>query len=138
MSLESFVPVPVPVAVGGHRIEILPLRVRQIAAFSKAIAPAMPMILADDLPGAVVGHADAVRDACCVATGLDPDEIDGLFADDFMELVATVYTVNLDFFHQRVLPVLRATQERIVAARALHGERSSPGSDATDTGSTTV
>lgn len=138
--LETFAPVPRRETVAGRDFDILPLRMRQIPAFAKAVTQLMPYVLAGDLLEVVTEHAETASEAVAIGTGAERDFIDELFPDDFLRLAMAVFEVNMDFFARRVLPESAATMARIRATLkgAPTGEPSSPGSSDTDTASVTA
>jgi hypothetical protein len=114
MSLDAFLPQARSVSVGGRTLSILPLRVKQIPAFAKAIAPAMSRIASGDIIGAVAEHGEQIIDAVSIATGAERDFVEALEADAFLELASVVMEVNADFFARRVLPALEKMSETMV------------------------
>jgi hypothetical protein len=135
MSLETYIVEAHPVEVGGKTLAIVPLRVRQVPAFVRAIAPATALLSAGRIADAVALHGDGMIVAMAVATGEAEDMIGDLLPDEFLRLVAAVMEVNGDFFVQRVAPQIAALQEKAEAAmkKATSGATSSPSSSATAT-----
>ena len=144
MSLETFTPKDLAVEAGGKRLSIVPLRVRDLAGFARAIDPAMPLILAERYQAAVAHHGPAMIAAVAIGAHQDEDWVADLPPDEFLRLAAAVLEVNLDFFARRVLPVasqigaqIAGLTAEIRAQAGTSGDGSSPGSRDGDTGSTT-
>jgi len=131
--LDIFDPEPVNVTVGGATFPILPLKVRQLAAFTRAINPVLPLILAQDFRAATMTHCDDMQAAMVIATGRGAEEIGELYPDGFLRLVRAVMEVNLDFFARRVLPAWTganaALAEQMTAAAGATSSRGSSGAD---------
>ena len=115
MSLDIYTPQPRPVTAGGKTINVLPLKVRQIPGFTRAIVPVLAPLGAGDLATAIaVGGEDLVR-AVAIATDQPEDWLGELLPDEFLALVTAVVDVNADFFARRVLPALNAATETTLA-----------------------
>lgn len=131
--LEAFV--PLVRQVGG--VEVRPLTLRQLPAFSRAVGPVLPLLLAGQIVAAITEDLDAVLAAVSAATGIPVSELPEDPAA-FVELASAVLEVNVDFFTRRLLPADRAAGAAIRAAMPISpaGVSSSPGSASGDTGST--
>lgn len=106
--LEALFPEPRQVVLTSSRaVEILPLPIAKVPAFSKAITAATAVLMAGQIQLAIEEHYPGMRSAVSIATGLAEAEIDALLPDDFVALLAAVMEVNLDFFTRRVAPKLR-------------------------------
>jgi hypothetical protein len=128
--LQVFTPVPRTVRVGGRVVEVLPLRLRHYAAFTRAIEPALPVLMSGDLYRACLEHNDALLRAVSIATGVPEPELAELWTDEFLRLLRAVVVVNGDFFLHRVLPEVQGAVEEIAQLIGTAGAPSSPGSDA--------
>lgn len=126
--LEALAPIPKRVTIAGRGIELLPLRIRQLPAFSRAVSKVGPLLAEGRLMEALAADGEGVIEAIAIAADVDREWLDGLYPDDFLDLAAAVVEVNLDFFGQRLRPALEAAQERLAKAMISAGERSSPGS----------
>lgn len=135
-SLEAFAPEPCEVVVAERRIALLPLRIRQLPAFSRAVSKVAPLLAEGRLIEALAADGDGVIEAVAIAADVEREWLDELYPDAFLDLVAAVVEVNLDFFGRRLRPALEAAQERLTAATTFAGESSSHGSAAEGTGST--
>lgn len=133
--LDAFVPQVRQVGA----VEVRPLRLRQLPAFSRAVAPVLPFLLAGQIVAAITEDLDALLLAVSVATDIPladlPDD-----PAEFVALASAVVEVNVDFFTRRLLPADRAAGAAIRAmmgATSPDGASSLPGSASGDTGSTT-
>lgn len=134
MALDTYVIQARVVDVGGKPVAITPLRVRQIPAFTRAIAAAAPLLAVGRMIDVVALHGDDIIKAMSVATGESEAMLGDLLPDEFMMLMSTVIEVNDDFFAQRVAPLILAAKEKANAARtATNGATSSPPSSDTAT-----
>jgi hypothetical protein len=101
--------------VAGKTIELVPMKMKQLAAFSKAIQPIKAQIagLAGDLTFANIADLLAAGDdlfkAVEIASGVDRKTLEDMDAAQFIELAGATLTVNADFFVQRVAPALKET-----------------------------
>ena len=137
-SLELFVPVPRKITVAGTEFTILPLAMKQIPPFAKAIGPVIDLIANQQYLQAAMDHADAVEEAVAIATGVSKSVLDEMLANEFLVLAGAVFEVNLDFFAHQVLPAWTTTMTRLTAAMAPAGAQSSPGSPEEGTASPPV
>lgn len=128
--LEVFTPDPRIVTVRGlPPVAVLPIRVRYLAAFTKAILPILPYAQAGDFTSLVLHETDRAVQAISIGTGLERSVIDDLFPDDLVGLATAVFEVNLDFFARCILPQAQETARRI---NAVLGQTSSSASGAPD------
>lgn len=114
--LERFIPTPREITIAGRTLEFLPLKMGRVPAFTRAILPAMPTILAGNLTGAIAAYPDAFIDAVIVGAGVERDWVEALWPDDFIRLASAVMETNADFFARRVLPQLGAASRTLTAA----------------------
>lgn len=131
MSLDTYVLTPREIEIAGKKLELTPLRVRQIPAFAKAILPVSGFMARGDLVAAMAVAGDDLVAAVTVATGEPHEWVANLLPDEFVALATAVMEVNTDFFVQRVAPKLVAAAESMKKI-APAGAMSSPGSSATD------
>lgn len=127
LSLEQLVPVPVVVQAGGRAVEITPIRVRELAAFTRAVQPiAAAAAGGADIASLLADHADAVIDATAIGARLERGFVLDLGLDELVELAGAVLTVNVDFFVHRLLPKVTAASEKLATQWA--GSTSTPAS----------
>lgn len=125
--LEQLNPQPVTVRAGGREIAITPIRVRELAAFAKAVQPiAADAAAGADIASLLVDHADAVIEAAAIGARLEREFVLDLGLEELVDLAGAVLTVNVDFFVHRLLPKLAAASETLASQWA--GSGSMPGS----------
>lgn len=124
--LAVFTPEPRIVTVRGlDPITILPVKVRNLSAFSKAVFAILPYVEVQDWIGAATHATEATIAAVAIGSGVDAERIGDLYPDDLLALAATVFEVNLDFFARQILPAEISATARIQAALP-HGAAASP------------
>lgn len=135
--LNVLVPPSVTLTVGGESVAITPLRIGELPAFTRAIAPAVAEFRRDGIDWlALFGlHGEAMLTALAVATRKPREWIEGLAADEAILLAAKVIEVNSDFFARRVLPKVEAAMAQLPVTAA--GSTSPSGSSPTATASPT-
>ena len=139
--LSDIFPEPETVRIDGELIEITPLRVKQIGAFSRAIRPLAGDIgrllekseqldsraTTDFILRMVGSHTDEVIEAVAIATGKPADWVGDLMPDDLCFLVLKIIEVNADFFASRLAPglemVLNKTAQSIGSIVSNHSDR---------------
>ena len=118
--LNVVVPEPIVVVVGGENIEVKQIKVGQMTKIMRIAFPFYDKLKAIkddakknpqkdigiDLFALVVEHGDAVIDLMAVLTNKDRKWVEDLDLDVLVALFTAVVEVNLDFFIQRVLPLL--------------------------------
>ena len=114
-------PVADTLVIGGETLDLTPIRVGEIPAFSCAIRPVVSGLsdLRPDWVALISEHGDAVIDAVAIATRRPRDWVAGLELDDAVRLACAVFEVNADFFTRQVIPkldVLFATTKLPLAA----------------------
>jgi len=116
----------VELTVGGERLEIRPLTVGQLPAFTRAIRGIELLWTAEELDvmALVADHGEALINAVAIATCRPVVWVAGLGADAFIALVSAILELNADFFVRRVLPGLTGALERLTTVMA--GVTSSP------------
>lgn len=124
--LDVLVPPQVELAVAGETLVLRPLKVGQLPAFVRAIAPALQQLSAAELDWlALFGtHGEALLAAVAIAAGKPPVWVDELSADDAILLAAKVIEVNAHFFASRVAPRL----DGLLAGLTLPTATPTPGS----------
>lgn len=99
------------VTAAGERVEVAPLKVRQLPAFARAVAPLLSEMAGRrdgllDVAALVALHGERLAQAVAVATSRPEAWVGDMEADDFVRLVALVIEVNGDFFVRRLAPAL--------------------------------
>ncbi|WP_020164718.1 DUF6631 family protein [Methyloversatilis discipulorum] len=121
-----------PLNVGGKTITVRPIRVKVLSRFAQAVLPLAqafaPVIdgkadltqisLKDlNLQDLIVWHASDVILAVSLATGEPEEWVGELDPAELIQVAAEVLAVNMNFFVQRLAPMLLASITRIGAAR---------------------
>ena len=125
-------PEPRRVPIRGEVLDILPLRMKQLSAFSKAVDPCLQAIIAGQWKAALDDNSDALAKAVGIATGRGDVWAMGLYPDEFLVVCEAVLEVNLDFFARLVMP--KATGLGTKLGLLLAGATSSPDLSKADTG----
>lgn len=116
--LDTLFPAPRPVAFGGGTVDVFPLRLARLVAFSRAIRPALPLLLTGQIHVAIDQHFEDIRRSVSIATGLEEVALDQAWGDEFADLLAAVMEANLDFFVSRLVPALQRLVPVLTAMRA--------------------
>jgi hypothetical protein len=106
--LEKLIPQDTLVQVAGETIAISPLKVGQLPAFLRVIAPVMAQLSQPQINWlALFGErGDDLLNAIGIAVKRPREWVDDLAADDALLLAAKVMEVNADFFTRTVIPKL--------------------------------
>ena len=119
--LDTLFPAPVEVVIRGESLALAPLKVGQLPAFLRAIAPAMQSLAGESIDWLALfgAHGEDLLSAIAIAVGKPRAWVDDLAADEALLLAAKVIEVNADFFTRTVIPKLDglfAAVERTAAA----------------------
>lgn len=114
--LEKIAPIPVRVDVGGERVSITPIKVRELPAMMRAVGPILAEIQRGDIVAALAANADSLISAVAIGSRLDRTWVDELDVDDLVILAGAVVESNADFFVRRVMPILTAAIESVTLA----------------------
>lgn len=120
-------------------IDVSPILVKELPAFSRAIEPFLQQILAmgddEDLDVAelLIGNMDQAIEAVSIGARIHRDTLDQISLDELVELAGAVIEINFDFFIRRVIPRVSKLTEALMARAA--GLPSSPTSLAAGSGS---
>ncbi|MGC5859789.1 hypothetical protein [Ralstonia pseudosolanacearum] len=106
--LDTLIPQPVELVVGGETLAIHPLKVGRLPAFLRAISPTLQQLNAPSIDWLelFIEHGDDLLQAVAIAVDKPRAWVDGLAADEAILLAAKVVEVNADFFTRTVLPRL--------------------------------
>lgn len=98
------------VAFRGEQLVIRPLVMGRIPAFVRAIQPILDDLGSGELDmlALLARHGEQAIAAAAVATGQPETWLADAEADEFLALAHAIYTVNRDFFGERVAPRLSA------------------------------
>lgn len=130
--LETFAPVPRIVTLNdGTELQVLPLRLGRMPAFTKAVKPIAGSLFVADYFTILEEHPQAAIDTICAA-GFAPAMAQALYQDETVRLLSAIYEVNGDFFIQRLRPAMtqaaEAAKATVAKMAALTGEAPSPSS----------
>ncbi len=130
--LEKLIPSSVDLTLAGEPLTLKPLKVGQMPAFLRAIAPVMPTLTKAQIDWLLVfgEHGDDLLSAIAIAVGKSRAWVDDLAADEAILLAAKVIEVNADFFTRTVLPKLDAlfVQAQLLAPVHMPASGSMPSS----------
>lgn len=106
--LETLVPQPLELVVGGETVRITPLKVGQLPGFLRAITPLMQQVTSADIDWlSLLGErGEDLLSAIAIALGKPRAWVDELAADEAILLATKVFEVNADFFTRTVMPRL--------------------------------
>lgn len=125
---------PGSVTVADRVVAVPSLKVRQYAAFQKAVAPIMGFVMAGRYLEAITHQTAASCETVMAATGVEEDWLGDLGPDQLMHLLAAVCEVQIDFFVRRLQTTQNELGDRWWARLlALGGAQPSPGSSGADT-----
>lgn len=108
------------VTVGGELIEVTPLTIGQLPAFTRALRPCLAQFdgAGDggvDIAALLAEHGEHIIEAVAVAVRRPREWVSALPADEFIALAEKIMEVNADFFLRRVLPALTSATQRITS-----------------------
>ena len=128
--LETLIPPGVELVIGGEALTIKPLKVGQMPAFLRAIAPAIQELTSPEIDWLRLfgERGDDLLSAIAIAVGRPRTWLDDLPADDAILLAAKVIEVNADFFTRTVMPRLDGLIARTGATAAIATGGSTPSS----------
>jgi hypothetical protein len=104
--LETLIPAGADVVIAGEALTIRPLKVGQLPAFLRTIAPVMRQITGGEIDWlALFGErGNDLLSAVAIAIDKPRAWIDDLTADEALVLAAKVIEINADFFTRTVMP----------------------------------
>lgn len=92
---------------------IRPVKVRHLPAFLRACEPIATQLMAGDVAGALVDHADELITAVALGADVDRASLEDQTVDELLDLAVKVMEVNADFFARRLLPSITDVAGRI-------------------------
>lgn len=128
--LEQLQPQSVVVKVRAEAVIVTPILVKELAAFTKAVASMLQTIQEADpdnlMTILLMSHTEAIIRAIAIGIRRDMDFVNNLDIDDLVKLGNAVLEVNIDFFIQRVLPALQQGRAHLMdmLAKAQDGQKS--------------
>jgi hypothetical protein len=119
MTDNSFIalpPIETSIVIAGEMIELTPIKIGELPAFSRAVQPlAIHLSASPDWLALIAEHGDTLINALVIATRRPREWITALELDDAVRLASTVFEVNADFFIQRLLPSVTEAAARLEA-----------------------
>lgn len=121
--LEKLVPQETPIEIAGQSVAIAPLKVGQLPAFLRCIAPLIGQLNAPQIDWLRLfgEHGDDLLSAIAIAVKKPREWVDDLAADEALMLAAKVMEVNADFFTRTVIPKLEALFNQSQGSRVSSG-----------------
>ena len=115
------------IAIAERSVDVSPLRVGEIPGFLRVVEPALRDLATGDVTAAWITHADAIIAATALGARVERDWLDAQTADALIKLATAVIEVNVDFFAQRMLPLVTDAAARLTALTPSGGMRSFAG-----------
>ncbi|SFM13025.1 hypothetical protein [Nitrosomonas communis] len=118
-NFSALPPVATSIVINDETIDITPIKIGELPAFSRAVQPIVAHLSASpDWLALVAEHGEPLINALTIATRRSREWIAGLELDDAIKLASTVFEVNADFFIQRLLPSVTEAAARLEARMA--------------------
>lgn len=112
-------------SLAGREITLTPLKVKELAAFSRAIEPIAVDLAGGDVIAALTRNAEALIEATCVAARVDEAWLGEQTGDVLVELAAAAMEINAGFFVERILPRIQRVAQTFATMTAADGRTSS-------------
>ncbi|SFL93301.1 DUF6631 family protein [Nitrosomonas communis] len=113
-NFSALPPVATSIVVNDETIDITPIKIGELPAFSRAVQPiAAHLSASPDWLALIAEHGDALIEALTIAARRPRDWVAELELDDAVKLASTVFEVNADFFIQRLLPSVMEAAARL-------------------------
>lgn len=100
-------------STAGREITLTPIKVKELAAFSRAIEPIVVDLTTGDVIAALARNAEALIEATCIAARVDEDWLGEQSADVLVELASAAMEINAGFFVERILPRIQRVAEMV-------------------------
>lgn len=107
--LAAVIPEPKSLSIAGEDVTITQIKIGRLPHVLRAVQPLTHMLKQDgpfDLKAMFMLYADDCLTLLAALSGRERGWIDDLEIDDAIRLLAALLEINLDFFVQRVLPLL--------------------------------
>lgn len=139
--LAAVIPPKKYLSIAGVDVEIVQIKIGRLPLVLRAVQPLRHMIVKQDGPFDMAGmfmlYADECLTLLAALSGQPREWIDALDIDDAIRLLSALLEVNMDFFVQRVLPLmpslLRGLRAKTEQLRAMAGPTPSTPSSQTAT-----
>lgn len=115
--LDIIDPQPESLTIDGEEMELRPLTVGRLPAFTRAIRPMMPFFQDGefDVVDLLADHGEDLIAAVAIASGRPSPWIEALDPINFVELATAAIQVNMDFFNRRLVPAIQAKASALSA-----------------------
>lgn len=114
-TLEKIAPIPVRIDIKEERLDLTPIKTKELPAMMRALAPVLTEIQGGDVMTALAKNADAVIEAVSIGCRKSREWADELDLDELVQVAAAVIEVNADFFVRAVLPKLNQAVEGLTS-----------------------
>jgi hypothetical protein len=111
---KTFPPVPVVVTLSGTTLELTPIRLGELPRLLAVVRPLVAEIGNEpDWMALLVTHGDAVLDLLAITSRRERVWINDLSLQEAVQLAATVFEVNVDFFVAHVVPSIQGAAQQL-------------------------
>ncbi len=98
----------VEVTVGGEKIEVTPLKMKQIIEMRRISDELFTAITSgEDLLRTFVKHSDEISELISIVISKPVEWLNELTIDEVVHLLAMIVYVNADLFKKKILPILQ-------------------------------
>lgn len=124
---QTFPPTSVAVQLSCGALELTPVRLGELPRLLAVVRPFADAISAEPDWLALLGaHGDGVLELLAITTRKDRTWVNDLSLDDAVQLAASVFEVNADFFVQRVVPGITRSADKLAPLISRLGTTPSP------------
>jgi hypothetical protein len=118
--LDAVIPTRKTTTLAGEVIVIAQIKVGALPAVLAAVQPLSHLLMQKDVSAEIISslflsHGDDALNLLSALSGKPRKWVDALELDDAIALFIDLLEVNLDFFIQRVLPLLTGGMQELVA-----------------------
>lgn len=102
--------------INGIEIAIKPFKVKALPEVMRAVQPIAHLVMQQsniDIPSLVMVYSDQCLTLTAALAGVSRDVIDEMEIDQVVDLFAALFEVNLDFFIQKVLPIIKKSARQV-------------------------
>jgi hypothetical protein len=120
MSDPVLAPIEKTLTLGGKRLTVRPLKVRQIPAFSEVIGPIYAELAKEGEPdwfGLMACQGENLIKALSLGFNLSHEEMEDLDLAELVEALLALMEVNIHFFIHRLSPQITQASQALIALR---------------------
>lgn len=121
------------IQVADQNVTISPIRVKELAAFARAVRPVADMFIGDKWAQtndgiflALVENPKALIQSTAIGARMPEEWVAGLSIPELVRLAGAIVAVNTDFFVRAVMPEVKLAADRVIASM-MAGSDSLPG-----------